>query len=170
MIDSLLQSLLYTLPAVSTGLVAYYFFQQILKSGLLHQKNNLLRDQKKEGVVVKLQAHERLLLLCERINPIKLVIRVKPIGTETNDYLYLLIANIEQEFEHNTVQQLYLTDNAWTAIVAAKNNIIQHLKQAASSAENAAVFRERVLESYANKTLPTDTAIAFLKNETQKIL
>ena len=73
---------------------------------------------------IKLQAYERLLLFCERINPVKMLVRIQPISDNTNAYLQLLIANIEQEFEHNLVQQIYISDDTWTAIIATKRAII----------------------------------------------
>jgi hypothetical protein len=36
---------------------------------------------------------------------------------------------IEQEFEHNLTQQLYLSDASWTIILTAKNNTIQMIRK-----------------------------------------
>ncbi len=168
--DKILESLAYVLPALVTGVVAYYIFNSFLKQGNQEKKIQLLADKKKSSLSIKLQAYERMLLFCERINPVKILLRVKPIGTNTNDYLKLLIANIEQEFEHNLVQQIYITDECWNVIIAAKSAILNKLKQTAETAESANDLRENVLLDYSKTLPPTDTAIAFIKNEVKKLI
>ena len=93
------------------------------------KKLEVLAAQKKEGLPIKLEACERLLLLCDRINPVKMLLHVPPISEDTSDYLQLLIANIEQEFAHNLVQQIYISEATWTAIYAAKNAVINKLRK-----------------------------------------
>ncbi|UAM99467.1 hypothetical protein K8354_06570 [Polaribacter litorisediminis] len=168
--DKFLESIAYILPAVVTGFVAYYMF-----NGFIHHKNaekklELLAEKKKDSLPIKLQAYERLLLFCERINPVKILIRIKPLSTDKNEYLQLLIGNIEQEFEHNLVQQIYISDESWTAIYAAKSAVINKLKQVAESSNSANDLRENVLIDYSKMLPPTETAIAFIKNEVKKLL
>jgi hypothetical protein len=99
-----------------------------------------------------------------------MLIRIPPISEDTNDYLQLLIANIDQEFEHNLVQQIYISEDAWTAICAAKNAITNKLKQVAGNSNSANSFRENVLVDYSKTLPPTETAIDFIKNEVRNIL
>ena len=88
--DKILESIAYILPAAVTGFVAYYMF-----NGFIHQQNSekkleLMALKKKESLPIKLQAYERMLLFCERINPAKMLVRIKPISDNTNDYLQLI--------------------------------------------------------------------------------
>ena len=129
-----------------------------------------MAQKRKESLPIRLQAYERMLLFCERINPVKLLLRVKPIGNQTDDYLQLLLANIDQEFEHNRVQQLYITDECWNVIIASKSAVMNTLKQVAATSNSASDFRENVLLEYSKKSSQTDTAVAFLKNEVKKLL
>lgn len=168
--DKLIEGLLYTLPAIVTGVVVFYIFNGFLKQGLNEKKLTLLADKKKSALPVKLQAHERMLLFCERINPIKMLLRVKPIGTNTKNYLQLLLDTIEQEFEHNMVQQLYISDQCWNVIITAKTAVKNKLKQVAENSSTANDLRENVLLDYSKTLPPTDTAIAFIKNEVRKFL
>jgi len=168
--DQLIESIAYILPAAVTGFVAYYMFNGFLNQQNSDKKMALLAEKRKEALPIKLQAYERMLLFCDRINPVKMLIRVKPVSEDTNDYLHLLIANIEQEFEHNLVQQIYISNETWTAIVATKNAIINKLKQVAESSNSANDLRENVLIDYSKTLPPTETAISFIKNEVKKIL
>lgn len=168
--DKIIEGLLYTLPAVVTGAVAFYIFNGFLKQNTQEKKLELLADKKKDSLPIKLQAYERMLLFCERINPVKMLLRVKPIGDSKENYLQLLIANIEQEFEHNMVQQIYITDQCWKVIIASKAAVINKLKQVAENSNSASDLRENVLLDYSKALPPTDTAITFIKTEVKKLL
>ncbi|WP_439128268.1 hypothetical protein [Polaribacter sp.] len=168
--DKILESFAYILPAAVTGFVAYYMFNGFINNKISEKKLDLLAQQKKESLPIKLQAYERLMLFCERINPVKMLMRIPPISKDTNDYLDLLIANINQEFEHNLVQQIYISDETWTAIYAAKNAVTNKLKQVAENSSSANDLRENVLIDYSKSTPPTETAIDFIKSEVKKIL
>jgi hypothetical protein len=168
--DKFLESIAYILPAAVTGFVAYYMFNSYIKSQNSERKLEILAAKRKDSLPIKLQAYERLLLFCERINPVKMLLRIQPLSTNTNEYLQLLIANIEQEFEHNLVQQIYISDDSWTAIYAAKSAIINKLKQVAENSSSANELRENVLIDYSKTLPPTETAIAFIKNEVKKLL
>ena len=168
--DKILESIAYILPAAVTGLVAYYMF-----TGFLNQKNkdkqlDVLAVKKKEALPIKLQAYERMLLFCDRINPTKMVVRVAPISDNTNDYLQLLIANIEQELEHNFVQQLYVSETSWRAIIATKTTIIKNLQIIANESNSAKDLRENILIEYGKKTSISETATAVIKNEVAKLI
>ena len=111
-----------------------------------------------------------MLLFCERINPVKMLVRIKPLSENTPDYLQLLIANIEQEFEHNLVQQIYISNDCWTAILATKNSVINTLKQVAETSNSANGLRENAIIHYSKTLPPTETAILFIKNEVTKLI
>lgn len=168
--DKIIESIAYILPAVVTGLVAYYFLNGFLRQQNSEKKLEILANKKNDSLPIKLQAYERMLLFCDRINPVKMLVRIKPISENTNDYLQLLIANIEQEFEHNLVQQIYISDDAWTAIVATKNAIINKLKQVSEKSISSNNLRENILIDYSKSLPPSETAIAFIKNEVKKLL
>ncbi len=168
--DKIIESIAYILPAAVTGFVAYYMFNGFINNKISEKKLELLAQQKKESLPIKLQAYERLMLFCDRINPVKMLMRIPPISTDTKDYLDLLIANINQEFEHNLVQQIYISEDTWIAIYASKNAVTNKLKQIAETATSADNLRESVLIEYSKTIPPTETAIDFIKSEVRKLL
>lgn len=168
--DKILESIAYILPAAVTGFVAYYMFNGFLKNQSSEKKIEILTQKKKDSLPIKLQAYERMLLFCERINPVKMLVRIKPISENTKEYLQLVIANIEQEFEHNLVQQIYISDETWMSVLAAKSAIINKLKLVAETANSANDLRENTLIEYSKKLPPTETAISFIKSEVKKLL
>lgn len=87
--------------------------------------------QKQKPIPEVLNAYERLTILLERIDLPKLIVRVTPISTAKQDYANFLIQNIEQEFQFNVSQQIYISDEAWALIETAKNATIQSILKTA---------------------------------------
>jgi len=168
--DKIIESIGYLLPAAVTGYIAYYMFNRFVSKTDGNTRANVLAKKNKVVLTVKLQAYERLLLFSDRINPTKILVRIPPISENTQEYLQLLMGNIEQEFEHNLVQQMYVSTDAWTAVVGAKNAVLKKLKHVAESAKNANALRETVLIDYSKSISPTETAIAIIKNDVKKLL
>jgi hypothetical protein len=159
-----------SLPTIIMAIVAYYFINIHIKSVNNQHKFEALSQRKKDGLPIKLQAYERMVLFCDRVNPIKLLVRTKPIDTTSEGYLQLLLKSIEQEFEHNSVQQIYISEECWKVIITAKSAITSKLKQVANTSKDAQELREKMMVIYQTSAPPTDTAIAFIKTEVNKII
>ena len=131
----------------------------------------LHKDAQIETLPARLQAYERLTLLLERISPTQLLIRVKPISDDKRSYVDLLIATIEQEFEHNLTQQIYISDECWGAIKSAKNTLMQQLRKSAANPEvsSAQNLREFVLQNPESLGNPTSIALEYLKTEVKEL-
>jgi hypothetical protein len=71
---------------------------------------------------LRLQACERLILLSERISIPNLISRLRTEGASVNDLRVAMIIAIQQEFEHNTTQQLYVSENLWNILILTRNN------------------------------------------------
>lgn len=161
----------YTLPAVITGLTAYYLFNSYFKDQKNTRRWLLQKDNRKDLLPLRLQAFERLTLFIERINPSQLLIRITPISNQKNDYADYVIAQIEQEYEHNITQQIYISDECWSIITAAKNATIQIIRLAAKNEKvnDANQLRELVLSDLLEKQSPSNAALAFIKNEVSEL-
>lgn len=118
--DKIIEVLMYAIPSLITGGVAYLLFERHFKDQENSRRWILQRENQKHALPLRLQAYERLALFLERINPSKLLIRVAPLSTNKADYQNLLIHHIEQEFEHNLTQQIYVSDELWVTILKAK--------------------------------------------------
>jgi hypothetical protein len=167
-----IELLAYTLPSLITGAVAYYFFDLHTKNEEGRRRYLLNKEAQKNALPLRLQAFERMALFLERINPSKLLIRITPISSDKNDYENYVIAQIEQEFEHNLTQQIYMSDECWTIIVTAKNATIQMIRKANMSerVDSADKLREVILSDLMEKQVPSNAALSFLKNEINEFL
>jgi hypothetical protein len=163
---------MYCIPALLTGTIAYLFFKENLANENKRRHYILHKSLQKEVLPLKLQAYERLALVLERMAPNSLLIRIKPISQRKEDYEQLLIQNIEQEFEHNLAQQIYLSEECWNIILTAKNTTIQFIRNCdiSNSSTNADQFRELVLTKSMDMQAPSYAALAYLKNEVSKLL
>lgn len=161
----------YTLPSLITGVVAYQFFNLHTKDEAGRRRFLLHREAQKTALPIRLQAYERMTLFLERISLTKLLIRITPISNDKNDYENLVIAHIEQEFEHNLTQQIYISDECWSIITTAKNSTIQMIRKAnrTEGIDNADQIRELLLNNLLEKQSPSNAALAFIKNEVSQL-
>lgn len=160
-----IQLLFYMLPALLTGLIAYYFFNQHTKNEEGRRKYLLHKESLKSSLPLRLQAYERMALFLERINPSKLLLRVSPESEDKNIYENILVTAIEQEFDHNLTQQIYMSDSCWNIIKASKNATIQLIRRAGMQAESSDKLREIVLNELLEKQPPSHAALGYIKKE-----
>jgi hypothetical protein len=166
-----LNYLAYLLPALIAGGIGYYFFKTYVDHQKEMQYMELRKENRSEVLPLRLQAFERLVLFLERISPGQLLSRIKPVGENKYDYENLLIASIEQEFEHNLVQQVYVSQKCWDAVKASKNSTISLIRHTNMSDKitNAQKLREVILTDLLEKSSPSDTGIAYVKNEIKQL-
>jgi hypothetical protein len=169
--QQLIDLLMYTIPALVTGAIAYLFFKEHSENENNRRNFLITKDLQKEAFPIRLQAYERMALFLERIAPSKLLTRVNPISSNKEDYENLLIATIEQEFEHNLSQQIYVSDKCWNIILAAKNATIQLIRKAnmLEKTDTSHKLREVVLTDLMDKQSPSKAALSYIKEEVSEL-
>ncbi|MBF2708572.1 DUF7935 family protein [Flavobacterium soyangense] len=161
----------YTLPTIIMAFVAYSFFDLYTKNENAKRKYLLQKDTKPDTLTLRLQAYERMTLFLERINPSQLLVRITPISDDKNDYQNFVIAQIEQEYEHNLAQQIYVSEECWSTITTAKNATIQMILLATKNEKinDANQLREVILRDLLEKPSPSSAALSFIKNEVNQL-
>ncbi|RKE94882.1 DUF7935 family protein [Ichthyenterobacterium magnum] len=164
--------LLYCIPAIITGAIAFLFFREHVENENKRRNFLIQKDLQKEAFPLRLQAYERMALLLERISPNKLLIRVAPNSSNKEDYESLLVQNIEQEFEHNLAQQIYVSDKCWSIINASKNATIQLIRKASLSekTDTANKLREVILTEMMDRQAPSNAGLSYIKEEVSRML
>ena len=167
----IIEILAYTFPSIITGLVAYYLFESYFRDQLSTRKWLMQKDSENDIVTLRLQAYERMTLFMERINPSQLLVRITPISDNKYDYQNYVIAQVDQEFEHNLSQQIYVSDECWSIITTAKNSTMQIIMLAAKNEKvnDASQLREYILGNLVEKQSPSSAALAFIKNEVREL-
>lgn len=161
----------YTLPTLIMAFVAYSFFELYTKNETEKRKYLLQKNSKPDTLTLRLQAYERMTLFLERINPSQLLVRIAPVSNDKTDYQNFVIAQIEQEFEHNITQQIYISEECWSIIMTAKNATIKTILIAAQNEKisDANQLREFILKDLFDKPSPSSAAMAFIKNEVSQL-
>lgn len=149
-LDFVLQLITYTVPAVVIAFISYVYFSKLIEKQSLRDRfiiENLSKPQF-DSKALKLQACERLVILAERINIKNLLLRINPTTEDINAYQFLLVQHIEQEYEYNIAQQLYISNELWDLITTTKNTTIQYIQVGAvqNNTLTASAFRSKLLQ------------------------
>ena len=124
-----LEILKYTIPALIVFATAYLLLKQYLddkqRSTLLEQRSEAL----KTTLQLRLQAYERLTLLCDRSDITNVLLRIRMPGMTIGDLRGALLIAVRQEFEHNTSQQLYVSDTLWRIITFARDQTMEIISE-----------------------------------------
>ncbi len=165
------QIIAYILPSIVTGAVAYYLFVMHFRNEENRRKYLINREYTKATLPLRLQAYERMILFLERISPGMLLTRVQANTEDHRRYLEILAQHVDMEFEHNLSQQIYISDKAWSMVIAAKNATLQLLRNTAEKEDihNTGEFREAIIRLGLKETFPSHTAIVFLKSEVAEL-
>ena len=120
-------------------------------------------------VPLKIQACERLLLFLERSQLPVLVKRVYVPGVTKDVFHISLLQNVEDEFEHNMAQQLYVSAALWDAVRRAKEELVGQINTTFDKAEDGT---DVALIAQALVALPNpfvEQAVVMLKKEFNEI-
>ena len=161
----------YTLPAIITGGVAFGLLHKFFKNEENKRKFELLRENQRLGLPIRLQAYERIVLFLERINPINLMMRVEPNTLDPQSYATLLVHTIQTEYEHNIAQQIYFTQESWEIILKAKNSIVTQIRRFSIEGEVASgeELRTKLLQELTQTESASAVAIGFIKEELKRV-
>jgi len=162
------------LPALLVFLAGYLALVAMIKNDANRRKSELVFNNIKVTLPIRLQAYERLILLLERISPESIIVRVNKKGMLASDLQAALLGTIRAEWEHNLSQQLYVTNEAWEMVRNAKENIVKLINISSDRVnpnETALVLSQKILETMVElDTNPVSYAVDFLKKEVKEIL
>ena len=116
-----------------------------------------------------IQAFERLVLYLERIRFSVLVKRVFMPGMSRSDLQFALIQSIQDEFEHNLAQRLYVSEEIWMMVVLTKDETLKGVNEAfGANPEADAATMAQLLASKSNTYI--DRTVIAIKKEFKDIL
>lgn len=161
------------IPALLVLLTAYLLIDKLLKNENDRRNFELKKENMKQISPIRLRAYERLILLLERTIPSNLLLQVSSANKRSIDLHAELLSAIRSEFSHNVSQQIYVSDEAWSALKTAQESLIQLLNMCAArcqSEDDAAKLVEIFMNAYASsENTPTEVAIEILKREVRML-
>jgi hypothetical protein len=169
----MLEFLQYILPSLVVFAAVYLVLHYNFKQQREKQRVEVLLNNRKTIMPIKLQAYERLILFLERITPEALIMRSQRPNLTVYDLQTRLLKTIRNEFDHNLSQQLYVSNDAWKMVRNSRENVVKLVNSCAEQNDPkkpAMHLSKTILEESTGANNPTVKAIKFLKDEAQVIL
>lgn len=159
---------------IFAALVAFYY---VVKSDIQRFFNlktiELNKESRSQLLPLRLQAHERLIIFIDRINPANLLVRVHQQGIEIATLQAGILNEIKSEYQHNIAQQLYVSNTTWNVVrklkddtVAMINNAVQGLPKDANGVELSRSVLQHMATISEN---PYNLTIEIIKKDIQEL-
>lgn len=94
----------------------YFIFRYFKSAGWRLRKRVVRMEPSEESRRLHVQACERLLLLVRRSEFSSMVLRTIVSGMKVSDLQSCMSRQLREEWEHNAVQQLYVSDQVWSSV------------------------------------------------------
>lgn len=134
----------------------------------------LKSESQKTVSPIRLRAYERLALLMERTKPEHMLMGLDLKNMSVLQLQQHLLQTIRQEFEHNMSQQVYVSEDVWSLMLNARDQMaafVVGISAQLPKGADAMLYAKMLLEAYASNGLtPTDKALAELKEEAKSLM
>lgn len=171
--DAFIEFIKILVPASVVLYAAYLLVRTFIQKEIELKKLDL-RSRSIDAVLPnRLQAYERMVLFLERMSPQNLLVRLSGSGMPSREFHQLLLSEIRNEYNHNAAQQVYISDEVWTLIKNAKEDLIVAINDAASEMtidSTSLDLSKKIFEKSVNKQVDLlSHALVELKKEIQRV-
>lgn len=137
----------------------------VTEAGIKEEQNTLL--------ALRLQAHERLIVFTDRLNPANLFIRLYQPGISATALQVLILNEVRSEFQHNITQQLYVSAENWTILSKLKEDTLAMINNAIAGLPEEATgvdLSRKVLAHMAEiKENPYELTMALIRRDIHQL-
>ncbi|MCX2576275.1 DUF7935 family protein [Pedobacter sandarakinus] len=173
-VQQVLSDVVILFAGLFSALAAFYYFSRNDIQRFFDLKQ---MEMNKEGRVhllpLRLQAHERLIIFTDRINPVNLLVRLHQQGVSISTLQAGILNEIKSEYQHNITQQLYVDSTTWSVVrklkddtIAMINNAVKGLPADANGIELSTAVLTHMTTIDEN---PYDLTIELIKKDIQKM-
>ena len=117
----------------------------------------------------RLQAYERMCLFLERVSPPNMLMRLNNPGYSAREFHKYLLDEIRNEYNHNVSQQIYMSEEVWSMIKNAKEDLTILINEASAAMDTEASsldLSRKIFELTLEKKVdPIGHALSELKKE-----
>jgi len=158
---------------IITCTVAYYFIKKDIQKYFSLKSFELRKEERSHLLPLRLQAHERIVVFVERLNPANLFIRLHEPGVSAAVLHSLILNEIRAEYQHNVTQQLYINASTWNVVrklkedtLAMVNNAVAGLPAGATGVE----LSKKILQHMGNlEENPYDLTLELIKRDIHQL-
>ncbi len=152
--------------------IVYLFLKRQHDHHLVKLQTELQLQRQNYFLPSKLEAYQRCILLLDRITPANLTLRTLQVTHNAKMQQSILVKTVREEFEHNIAQQLFVSPQAWTMLVHAKEEVLRVINLASNTLgpdSSATDLAAKILEISAQlEQFPTEICRSYLQNEFQR--
>jgi len=173
-IQQILIDVVILFAGVFAALIAVYY---ILKGDIQRFFNlktiELNKETRSHILPLRLQAHERLIIFVDRINPANLLVRLHQQGIDLATLQAGVLSEIRAEYQHNITQQLYVDPVTWGVVrklkddtIAMINNAVQGLPAGSNGIELSKAILQHMATIDEN---PYDLTLELIKKDISRL-
>lgn len=172
--EVILDILKFTIPGLIVFLTVYFMLKKYFEHQTYVLQVESSKQNKIQTIPMKMQAYERLALFLERIRIHHLMFRLQSKDMSCKEICDTLMIGVQQEYEHNMVQQIYVSQKLWEIIILAKNEVLHELSEVSLqfSAKNDKEALQHYLSTHSHQQTDKsiETALFAIKSELQLML
>ncbi|ACU05799.1 hypothetical protein [Pedobacter heparinus] len=154
---------------VATVSAGYYLIRDDIRNYFRLKFATQKKEENPQLLSLRLQAHERLIVFIERINPSNLFIRLHQQGISVQELQATILNEIRAEYQHNVTQQLYISSATWNVVkqlkddtIAMVNNGVENLSPDATGVD----LSRKILQHMTGiENNPYDLTLDLIKND-----
>ncbi len=162
------------IPALIVIIAFYGVVGKFLKNETQRRQFEVYKNGQETTMRLRLQAYERLALFLERMHPRGLMSRSYQTGMTVRDFQFAMIQNIQEEYDHNVSQQIYVQYELWRTIQGVKEQTQLMINEAAAKMppDISAKELQKSLTEYmlSVESLPLEGALSLLHQESKLVL
>lgn len=169
----LAQIIIALLPSAAVVIVVYIMLKKSGEKEVASLSLQIKKERQKFFLEPRVEAHQRIVLFLERINPHNLVMRLHNPKISSAAFQAELLKNIRNEYDHNVAQQIFISPQSWEMVKKSKEETIKIINIAAKQMDENSTSTDlsgKIFELIAElEDLPTDITIQQLKKELQRL-
>lgn len=154
-------------------MAVYYILKRDIQRFFDLKTIELNKESRAQILPLRLQAHERLIIFIDRINPPNLLVRLHQQGISIAVLQAGILNEVRSEYQHNVTQQLYLDSVTWNVVrklkddtIAMINNAVQGLPADANGIELSKAILQHMASIDEN---PYDLTIELIKKDIHRL-
>lgn len=169
----ILQIALIVVPAGGVLMTAIYFLRRESEKEVRTHRIEISKERQQYFLPHRVEAHQRAVLLMERIHPNSLVMRHHNPGLPAMALQAKLLESIREEYEHNIAQQLYIKPTTWEMVKKSKDETVKIINLAGQQMEPTSLGMDlaaKIFEIVGEVgTMPTEISVEALKRDLQEL-
>lgn len=166
---ALLEIIKITVPALVVFFTVYYLLKTYLDKQYQLKVLEYKQSQNNTTIPSRLQAYERLSLFCERIAIPSLMLRLRTDDQTNAAFRMALLITIQQEFEYNITQQVYVSEQLWQIIKLSRDHTVMEINGLYEKVEpkgsSKQLASELLAQSESQSAFSLEKALSAIKKE-----